>query len=1191
MNTAGRPADVWHTLHLDTVHPGDLGFQVSVQAARRRSAVLLLGSLLVLTLCLDAAEGPAPAPLALGSAVLEVAGTVEIARGGRPPWRAVAVGEALEPGDHLRTRADSRALLRLSDRSTVRIQQRSVVEIMTPAADAGRSRLRLRQGSTYFLNRARPAEIEFETPLATGAIRGTEFLLSVDAAAGTDLVAMVDGQVSLRHGLGELELGGGEQAVIEAGRGARVSPALPLVGLVQWSFHYPGVLSPRDLAFTPAESEAVTESLRAYRSGDLAAAVTRAPATGSSASPSLRGYLAALKLAFGQVEDARTLLAESPPGFPPAAALRTVIAAVTMSETVPKSHPTTCSEHLAASYQSQARFDLDAARSHAAQAVQMDPDFGFAWARLAEMEYCHGRRGPARRALAEARRLSPRHAPVRVLDGFLALDDQRPRQARESFEAAIALDGALAEGWLGRGLASARLGDLEAARRDLHVAVALDPQRSLLRSHLAKAWAAGGEVGLAAKDLRLARDLDPFDPTPWFYSALVRRQQREVNGPVRDLERSVALNDNRSVFRSRLLLDQDLAVRSADLAGLYRDAGLDEVAERAAARAVEVDYGGFAGHLFLARSLNAREDPARFDLRLETARQSELLVANLLAPAGGGQLSQVLLEQDHMAFFNTPPVGVTSLTDYRSTGAWAEAGAVFGQVMGLGYAVDGQYRWDPGFAANTDATRHGYSGQFRQRLTAADSVYLQIGRLEAEGGDVARYYDPMDAVAGLRFHEAQEGSLYAGYHHEWAPGNHTLLLAAHLPDRLTLTNPAPDILFLRRRAGQPVSIRTDPFSSLDFHSDYRLESVELQQVFESPVLGLVAGVRYQSGEVASEATLTRSLSGVVDNSSLTADVARVAGYAQVQWRPATSLRVTTGVTGDHLEYPRNADQAPLTPGQESVDAVLPKAGVTWEAWKGGALRAAWGQALGGLYFDDSLRLEPTQLAGFVTAFRSLAPESVVGLVPGTTFETAGFGVDQQFETGTYMGVSAERRTSEGDRTVGALTNAGPLPVPDAATFTRQRLDYEERSVALDVHQLVGRDWVFGARYRVGEAVLEGRFPGLPSNLPGLGMLEQDERGVLQHLQLTAGWNHPSGWFVQWASNWYGQENSGYEPYRTGDAFWQYDLAAGYLFARRRAEIRLGVLNLSDTDYRLNPLNGDPDIARERTFFATLRLNL
>src|SRR5258706_15144633 len=115
----------------------------------------------------------------------------------------------------------------------------------------------------------------------------------------------------------------------------------------------------------------------------------------------------------------------------------------------------------------------------------------------------------------------------------------------------------------------------------------MEPQRSLLRSYLGKAFANNGDIRRADKELRLAKELDPADPTPWLYSALLLRQQLRFNQAVDALEESVALNDNRRVYRSRMLLDQDLAVRSANLASIYQDAGMNEVSVREAARAVD----------------------------------------------------------------------------------------------------------------------------------------------------------------------------------------------------------------------------------------------------------------------------------------------------------------------------------------------------------------------------------------------------------------------------------------------------------------------------------------------------------------------------------------------------------------------------------------------------------------------------
>lgn len=116
------------------------------------------------------------------------------------------------------------------------------------------------------------------------------------------------------------------------------------------------------------------------------------------------------------------------------------------------------------------------------------------------------------------------------------------------------------------------------------------------------------------------------DPTPWLYLALLRQEQNRINEAIRALEESVARNENRRVFRSRLLLDEDRAVRGANLASLYRDAGMREVAVREAGRAVDADYANASAHLFLAHSYNALRDPRQADLRYETAWFGEFLM-------------------------------------------------------------------------------------------------------------------------------------------------------------------------------------------------------------------------------------------------------------------------------------------------------------------------------------------------------------------------------------------------------------------------------------------------------------------------------------------------------------------------------------------------------------------------------------
>ena len=53
---------------------------------------------------------------------------------------------------------------------------------------------------------------------------------------------------------------------------------------------------------------------------------------------------------------------------------------------------------------------------------------------------------------------------------------------------------------------------------------------------------------------------------------------------------------------------------------------------------------------------------------------------------------------------------------------------------------------------------------------------------------------------------------------------------------------------------------------------------------------------------------------------------------------------------------------------------------------------------------------------------------------------------------------------------------------------------------------------------------------------------------------------------------------------------QFNVFAGYRFPRRSATITLGLLNLTDQNYRLNPLNLYNELPRERTLLARFQIN-
>src|SRR5207253_8456566 len=103
------------------------------------------------------------------------------------------------------------------------------------------------------------------------------------------------------------------------------------------------------------------------------------------------------------------------------------------------------------------------------------------------------------------------------------------------------------------------------------------------------------------------------------------------------------------------------------------------------------------------------------------------------------------------------------------------------------------------------------------------------------------------------------------------------------------------------------------------------------------------------------------------------DFERWTGYGYYNWRVVAPLLLSAGVAYDALRFPKNFRSAPLTPGENNEDQISPKAGFTLTPWRDAALRFAYTRSLGGVSFDQSVRLEPSQVAGFNQAFRSLIP--------------------------------------------------------------------------------------------------------------------------------------------------------------------------------------------------------------------------
>ena len=411
----------------------------------------------------------------------------------RPPgeWRTATIGQELIVHDRLRTGEDSRAAVQFGDSSIVRIDELTEEEILPPQTASTKPTMDLKQGSAYFFSREKSREIRVQTPAANGSIRGTEFVVTVDAN-GSASFTILDGEVEISNPQGSVSVQSGERAEIQPGGTPAKTAVSNAMDSVQWCFYYPGVLDINDLALSPPEQDRLRESLSAYSQGDILRALAEYPRNRVPASSGEKIYRAGLFLVVGQVQKADALLREVDQNAPGRQALTTLIAAVTLKEKSSSAPPQTATDWIAESYYRQSKSNLAGALQAAERAANLDASSGFAWTRVAESQFNLGRAPEAKAALQTGLKLAPRSPAAHALRGFVLSAENNLKDAKDSFDTAIALHSALGDAWLGRGLCLIKQGQVEAGRRDLLIAAALEPNRAIFRRYLSENFSTVG---------------------------------------------------------------------------------------------------------------------------------------------------------------------------------------------------------------------------------------------------------------------------------------------------------------------------------------------------------------------------------------------------------------------------------------------------------------------------------------------------------------------------------------------------------------------------------------------------------------------------------------------------------------------------------------------------------------------------
>jgi tetratricopeptide (TPR) repeat protein len=1082
-----------------------------------------------------------------------VQGQVEWRRGAAGPWQALTQDAPLCAGDTIRASSHSRADIALENRSMLRLRESTEITLEDIGADESAG-VELLQGAAHFLTRSGPRAVEVKTPFAVAGVRGTEFSVEVDAQQTS--LTVFEGSVATTNAAGSLMLAAGQSAVVAAGQ----PPVLRVVAqprdAVRWTLYYLPVVHSRASEFSGDEDwqQSAQKSIDAQRRGDLAGAIASVEAIHAQDVPaaSFFTYRASLLLAVGSVDEAETDLERAlalAPGDSDALALRTIMAvaqgrlddAERLAAQAVSSAPERASAWIALSYVQQARFDLAAARQSVRQAVAVEPEDALAWARLAELESSFGDFGPARAAAQRAALIDPELSRTQTVQGFIQLFFLDWLQARWAFQRAMSIDQADPLPRLGYGLLKIREGDLDGGAREIETAASLDPSNALIRSYLGKAYYEEKRTGADQREWDLAKQLDPNDPTPWFYSAIGKQTTNQPVAALADMQKAIELNDNRAVYRSRLLLDGDEAARASSQGRIYQDLGFQQLALVEGWKAVNTDPTEFSGHRLLADSYSTQP-------RHEIARVSELLQSQLLQPLnvtpiqprqGAGSLFLLSAEGPSTLSTNefNPLFNRNRLTGQLqglagNQDSWRGTGIAAGIYDRASVSVAYDYFETDGFRTNNHQTDGVATGFAQFQLGPATSVQAEVRGRNLDTGDLELRYFEQDFS---RFLDENTDTIGArgGFRHSFSP-NHTVLASYVYQHAATdFHDLIPDPVF----GDFSVDLDLDESGNTgEGQYLYRSDPFDWFGLLHS--LNAVVGGGYVGVDAHEK---TRNENGdpfpFLEELSRHPDVKHANGYLYSTWLLAGAVDLTLGVSGDAFDESEGV-------GDESQ--VNPKAGLRWSPpWlRGGTLRAAAFRTLKRTLVSDQT-LEPTQVAGFNQFFDD--PN-------GTRAWRYGVAYDQQVTPQVFAGVELSRRDLK-----------TPQAVFGGADVAVQHVDWNEE-LARSYLFLTPFDWMsLRAEYRY------ERFHRDPfEDAFGTEVFFAFDHVTTHSVPFGVQLFHPSGIGGEFGATWVYQDGQFFrDDLQTLEAdhrdFWTLDTALRYRLPQRYGFVTAGVNNLLDED--------------------------
>jgi len=597
-------------------------------------------------------------------------GLVSISSNAQSPWRRVYKGELIFPGDEIKTDSSSGVSLVLEDESLVKLGPHSVFKVeqvsissfwrsatalVTGLTQSVQSTFQLLSGRMWMRNNNRNINTQVITTVATIGIRGTELTIEVDG--DRNIIEVQEGAVLAQMEIGEESAGNGEQIIIEAERSISRSVVVRQRDAVQWTVAIPPIINIASLLPDPARSSLRRQLAELFEKSEFAAMSQvieqqNLQSTDNDLWLALDSWISLHSgdswLAHRNLSD-RLARPDAPLIIQELAAFAAIVnqefgQAQEILSRLQQQHRLSSNGNVIYGYLEQSRFDLQAAIGHYRDALQTDPENIIARLQLARVLFGSDSNQAALAEVNQALQQDSDNLAAINLLGFLRLANLETANAISTWDKVT--DRANADTHFGLSLAYMRQGKIGLAFENIATAVVLDPQQSIYLSYWGKMLHQVERYDRALTVLNSAIRLDSNDPTPLLYRAIILRDLNRPGEAINDLQLATQLNNNKGIYRSRSLLDKDLAVQNVDLSRLFNQLGLSNWAHNKAIASIKSNYTNVSAHILNAGAFAELEDRS-FPL------MSSALLARILQPANTNAFSSF---NNYTSMYETPDV-------------------------------------------------------------------------------------------------------------------------------------------------------------------------------------------------------------------------------------------------------------------------------------------------------------------------------------------------------------------------------------------------------------------------------------------------------------------------------------------------------------------------------------------------------